>query len=241
MNWTNDDVLYRQIQAMLTRLGEHHTVSDILLPSSTCIFILESPHVQELKYGAPVAGASGATMSKHLFGPEYARFPLGRLVKKNADEVKNKPRLNRVGLLNVCNVPLQGSAYREAWVQQEFGEWLNDLATLRSSNQRDDYGNPRLNAIQAVLLDSLREKLLTLQSRSCTLVPCGRFAQKFFRLAQVSSPNWQVIHGVPHPSYNSWDRPQYANVVARVRDTLKFQTFGVKADENFKAHDAPQP
>ncbi|RIV17748.1 hypothetical protein D2Q93_14960 [Alicyclobacillaceae bacterium I2511] len=236
LNQTDPNVLYQETQKLLARLGEQYTVPDIITENSTCIFILESPHIQELQYGAPVAGASGATMSKHLFGPEYGRFPLGRLVKKNVEENKNRPRLNRIGLLNVCNVPLQGNAYKAAWVPQELGEWLRDLASLRTNNQRDNYGSPRLNAIQAVLLDNLRAKLVPLQSRNLSLVPCGRFAQKFFRLAQVSSPKWQVIQGVPHPSYNSWDRVQYAEVVAQVRETLKTQAFGDTSQEHLENH-----
>ncbi|MCL6597514.1 MAG: hypothetical protein K6T81_02095 [Alicyclobacillus macrosporangiidus] len=205
---------------VLSTLSASYEVPDILLPSSDLIFILESPHVQELKFGAPVSGPSGATMTKHLFGERYARFPLGRLVKKNADEAKNRPRLNRIGLMNVCNIPMQASAYPDPVVRREYREWLNALMYIRSNNQRDTYADPLYNEVQAVLVGGLRRKLERLQERPLTLVPCGRFAQKFLRLAAVESPHWQVIDGVPHPSYNSWDRPQYREVVARVRQVL---------------------
>lgn len=41
----------------------HHRfqVPDLFLPSATLMFLLESPHVQELKHGVPVAGTSGGT------------------------------------------------------------------------------------------------------------------------------------------------------------------------------------
>ncbi|MCL6517848.1 uracil-DNA glycosylase family protein [Alicyclobacillus sp.] len=205
---------------VLSELSVSYEVPDILLPSSDLIFILESPHVQELRFGAPVSGPSGATMTKHLFGERYARHALGRLVKKNADEGKNRPRLNRIGLMNVCNVPMQMSAYPDPEVRQTYRIWLEALMHIRSNNQRDVYPNALHNEVQSVLVDHLRAKLLALRDRPLTVVPCGRFAQKFFRLAAVRSERWRVIDGVPHPSYNSWDRPQYRNVVEQVRQAL---------------------
>lgn len=209
-----------QLEPVLTALRVQHTVPDIVLPTSTCIFILESPHVQELKYGAPVAGSSGLTMSRHLFGDRYGRFPLGLLVKQNAGEQTNRPRLNRIGLLNVSNVPLQRTAYHDPAVVSAHAGWLHAMEHVRANNQTDTYRDMAQMAVQDALATALRTKLEALRQRTCTLIPCGRFAQKFFRLAAVQSSNWTVIHDVPHPSYNSWDRAQYAGVIGRVQHAL---------------------
>jgi hypothetical protein len=214
MNGTDYQEQFRQVQRELLK---HYGVPDIILPTSRCIFILESPHIQELRYGAPVSGSSGATMTRHLFGERYARFPLGLLVKKNADEQKHRPSLDRIGLMNVSNIPMQGAAYRQAEVHKRYGEWLQALEYVRSNNQKDVYGDERLDAVQEVLVEELREKLMALQERPCVIVPCGRFAQKSFRLAAVRSEVWQVILDVPHPSYNSWDRPRYQDAIGRLR------------------------
>lgn len=203
------------------RLAENHFVPDIVSPTSSLIFILESPHVQELKYGAPVSGASGATMTKHLFGERYAKYPLGILVKKNADENRNRPRLNRIGLLNVSNIPLQAAAYQNLDVRHQYPDLIRAMEHVRTSNQTLLYREEPLNAMQDIFSESLRLKLTLLMDRTATLVPCGRFAQKFFRLAKVSSPQWTVIDGVPHPSYNSWDRPQYRDIIEKVKQTLE--------------------
>ncbi|MDQ0189602.1 hypothetical protein JI721_08970 [Alicyclobacillus cycloheptanicus] len=208
---------FEQVMAALLR---DYAVHDILHPAARLIFILESPHVQELKYGAPVSGPSGATMTRHLFGDDYAKFPLGRLVKKNVDDQVNRPRLSRIGLMNVCNVPLQSAAYPDPAVRQAYADWLRAMGTLRTSNQQDVYRDDAVNAVQAFLAASLRSKLLALTNRDCVFVPCGRFAQKFYRLAAVHRPNWTVIHGVPHPSYNAWDRAVYAPVIQRVQAAL---------------------
>ncbi|WP_249226718.1 hypothetical protein [Alicyclobacillus mengziensis] len=203
-------------QRLVAELKMKYEVQDILLPSSTLVFILESPHVQELEFGAPVSGTSGMTMTRHLFGPDYARFALGRLVKKNADEGKNRPRLNRIGLINVSNIPLQASAYQNKELIQQHKRWFDAMAIVRSENHRDTYPNPYCQAVQSVLVASLREKLRCLREDHLTIVPCGRFAQKFFRLTGQDCPNWSVINEVPHPSYNSWDRPRYRDAVDAV-------------------------
>ncbi|MBX5436232.1 MAG: hypothetical protein IRZ33_03345 [Alicyclobacillaceae bacterium] len=204
----------------ISELSQTYEVPDIILPTAGCVFLLESPHIQELKYRAPVAGASGATMTKHIFGDAYARFPLGLLVKKNAVEQKNRPRLNRIGLMNVCNIPMQRTAYRNADIVRRYGPLLSALEQLRTANHTDRFSDDGLNALQDVLVEHLREKLRRLQDRRLVLVPCGRFAQKFFRLAGVAGPNWTVLENVPHPSYNSWDRQQYQWVIAQLKQML---------------------
>ncbi len=212
--------LYEEYARVARELAQTYRVPDILSPETRLVFVLESPHVQELKFGAPVSGPSGATMTKHLFGDDYARYPLGRLVKKNADDKVHRPRLDRIGLMNVCNIPMQAAAYDNQEVVETYGRWMQAMATLRSSNQTDQYRDKHVEAVQAVLVHSLRRKLQSLIGRPLTLVPCGRFAQKFFRLAGVHSPGWIVIDGVPHPSYNSWDRAQYQDVIGRVCQVL---------------------
>lgn len=204
----------------LQGLSEHFQVPDLLTPQTQLVFLLESPHVQELKYGAPVSGPSGATMTKHLFGDEYAKFPLGRLLIHNLDNQVHRPRLDALGLMNVCNVPMQGSAYGPSPIREEHKDMITALEYIRSNNQRDVYSETLYNEVQQVILGDLQKRLEALRQRSITFVPCGRFAQKFYRLADVSSPHWNTIHDVPHPSYNSWDRARYAVPVAQVQQAF---------------------
>lgn len=205
----------RRFEAIFDELGERFYVKSWVTERSKLIFVLESPHVQEVKYGAPVSGASGATMSKHLFGPEYNK-PLGRLVMKNIEEQKRRPALDVIGLMNICGIPMQRKAYGEPNLVQTYNQFFDVLEGVRQGNQRDVYNNESWNVMQSVILERFRERLSKYKEHECTLVPCGRFAQKFFRLAGVASDNWQVIDDVPHPSYNSWDRPRYRPAVERV-------------------------
>jgi hypothetical protein len=198
-------------------LARNYLVQDIVTEHSEFLFLLESPHVQELKYGAPVSGSSGASMTKHLYGDKYEKYPLGILIKKNRDEHLNRPSLNKVGLMNVCQIPMQAAAYQDPGVHERYGEFFKVLEGVRSTNHKLVYPNPVWNVVQEIIVESLRKKLEKLTGRRLVIVPCGRFAQKFFRLAGVQSPLWQVIDGVPHPSYNGWSKSEYAAAIQRLK------------------------
>lgn len=203
-------------EEVFDQLGERFYVKSWVSEESKVIFILESPHVQELKYGAPVSGSSGATMSKHLFGPAFNK-PLGRLVIKNMEEHKNRPSLNAIGLMNVCGIPMQRKAYGDPEVMEKYRDFFDVLEGVRQGNQKDVYKVEAWNAMQDVILRRFQERLARQFGKECTMVPCGRFAQKFFRLASMVSDSWQVIDDVPHPSYNSWDRERYKPAIRQVQ------------------------
>lgn len=199
-------------------LADRYEVQGVITPKTKLIFILESPHVAEVKHGVPVAGPSGATMSKKLFGEEYGN-PLGLLLQKQLEESKDRPSLDVVGLLNVCNIPMQKRPYKKEDIDQSNG-FLNHLETIRTSNQKSQFKNENLNDVQNFILSKFRERLEALVDRELTIVPCGRFAQKFFKLANVSSQKWTIVEEVPHPSYNSWSRERYQTPVNNVIQEL---------------------
>ena len=49
--------------AIIEQLSKKYSVKPIIPDTASFIFILESPHIQELKHSAPVAGSSGKTMA----------------------------------------------------------------------------------------------------------------------------------------------------------------------------------
>ncbi|KMM38560.1 uracil-DNA glycosylase family protein [Guptibacillus hwajinpoensis] len=199
-------------------LANRYEVQGVITPNTKLIFILESPHIAEIKHGVPVAGPSGATMSKKLFGEEYGK-PLGLLLQKQLEESKDRPSLDVVGLLNVCNIPMQKRPYEKEDIEQSNG-FLNHLETIRISNQKSQFKDENLNNVQSFILSKFQHRLESLVDRELTIVPCGRFAQKFFKLANVSSQKWTVVEEVPHPSYNSWSRERYQTPVNNVIQEL---------------------
>ncbi|MCA0988173.1 uracil-DNA glycosylase family protein [Guptibacillus algicola] len=200
------------------RLAERYRVETYIKPSSRLIFILESPHIAEVKYGVPVAGASGATMAKKLFGQEYNK-PLGLLLKKHDEDETDRPSLDAIGLLNVCNIPMQKRPYDQKDIESAKA-LLERFEVIRKYNHKDAFKDEELNKVQSFILSKFRERLNKLTDVEVTFVPCGRFAQKFFRLADVTSEKWTIIEGVPHPSYNSWSRERYEEPVSNVIEAL---------------------
>lgn len=214
------DSIREGIEDVFEDLERRFYVDSALTKDSKVIFVLESPHIQELQYGAPVSGRSGATMSKHLFGPDYNK-PLGRLIKKNMDDEKRRPSLNVLGLMNICGIPMQRAAYKDQAVTDRYTDFFDRLEGVRQANQKDRFKDENWQTMQDVILDRFRVRLVHEKERVCTFVPCGRFAQKFFRLADIHSDNWQVIDEVPHPSYNSWDRDRYQIAVEQVKQAFQ--------------------
>lgn len=201
--------------SIIEKLSEKYSVQPILPESATFIFILESPHVHELKYRAPVAGSSGKTMASILLGKSIDK-PLGLLVKQNIELGNPYETLNKIGIMNVSNIPLQRKAYASHLVQQyEF--FFQMLEKLRTSNHRIKYSSNDLNDLQNVLLTRFNQQLKRLIDRNCTLVPCGRFAQKFLNLSTIRDKKWNIIYDVPHPSYNSWNQKRYQQKITELQ------------------------
>jgi hypothetical protein len=185
-------------------IAAEYRVPDLLPDNARIVFLLESPHTQELLHGVPVAGLSGGSMAKHLLG---VSGKLGVVVKSD-------PERYGIGLMNVCPIPMQTNAYADTSVQPAaHGAFFPVLEGLRASRKKglelSDW-----NELQALILDNLRTRLRALVDRSLLFVPCGAFAQKYFELADVRSPNWRIVPDVPHPSFNNWDKERYRETIA---------------------------
>lgn len=198
-------------------LAVQFRVRDVVPSSATFLFLLESPHIQELRYGAPVCGASGAAMTQHLFGDAYGHVALGILVGQKVEQRTSSLAIQRVGLMNVCPIPMQRIAYGNSALAEEHAALLSILGHLRTAGGSVAYRDEDWSIVQEILVESLQKRLQALSNRTLVIVPCGRFAQKFFGLANVSSKHWTVLSDVPHPSYNNWSKPAYQSVVTRLQ------------------------
>lgn len=208
----------------IKEISKKHEVKSFIPDQANFIFILESPHTAELKYHIPVAGRSGATMSKHLLGEDFKQ-PLGILLKKNAQAGYVNEKLNKIGLLNVSQIPLQRKAYTDEETIERYASFISKLEKIRTSNETTTYSSDDLNEVQAALVFNFKKRLKELSNRKCTLIPCGRFSQKFFELANLTSPHWSVIKEVPHPSYNSWSRERYSLKISQLKKAFHCSSF----------------
>ncbi|MBW3698535.1 hypothetical protein EK599_22935 [Vibrio sp. T187] len=150
-------------------------IEDLSHQNSDAIFILESPHTQEIKAGYPAAGETGLNMSKVLFNKEQ---PLGELVKKRAILPI------RLSILNCSRIPLQSSCYVGEQLPPKLVDFLRiqsifDPSVQRQKNQikeilRSEIGLNALNSFELRLHASIQ------MSQKAKVVVCGVIAQCFF-------------------------------------------------------------
>lgn len=207
------------LHEIIEKLSETYSIQPIIPNTATFIFILESPHIQELKYQAPVAGPSGKTMAAKLLGEVYNQ-PLGLLIKQNVESGNTDERLRKIGVMNVSNIPLQRKGYDDETLLRRYESFFDLLEKLRTANQKTTYASKQMNELQHVLLSRFNVQLEKLLDRKCTIIPCGRFAQKFLKLSTVSGKEWTIVHDVPHPSYNSWNQAKYKQKIAELQQAF---------------------
>lgn len=225
-------------QKPFVELCEHYRVPDYVNRETKFLFLLESPHVKELHVGAPVCGSSGATMSRHLLGDAYRGVPLGRLVQAHdkartvhgttvASPIRSdlatadlcetdRSLIARIGLMNVCPIPMQQTAYPDASVLVTHSDLLTRLSALRLASQRALLKNPELAMLRTLIVTSLYDRLARLTDQPLTIVACGHFARTYLQLTNLQSPSWTFFADIPHPSFNNWSKSNYTAAVTRL-------------------------
>ncbi|WNB90260.1 uracil-DNA glycosylase family protein [Bacillus sp. NEB1478] len=200
------------IEKFFQEAKSNFQVNDIRTKYSKVLFVLESPHKEELKYGVPLAGLSGRSMAKVLFKAEHIE-PMGKYLDKEKETV--------YAIVNVCPFPLQKSAYPEEFVHR-FTDELNLAESVRTSSAkifRDKYKAE----FHAMVLQDFKLRLLKDITDDTVIVPCGKFAEKYVDKLQLNE-RYKIISGVPHPSYNSWTKERYKDVIDQVRHEGKLKT-----------------
>jgi len=180
-------------------------VDDLLDFNTKIIFVLESPHTQEVKNGYPVAGKSGKDMSKTLFEDENLKtISFGKLIYEK--------QISGFGILNVSNIPLQKSAYKN-----QDDEIFRDFELIRQ--------NPKLRKKECLLNNTIR----TIQSdfknrlelhKDKKIVLCGAFVQNIFKVT-FPHANFKDIIEVPHPSFNNWTKKKYEQNIQELLEFIK--------------------
>jgi len=181
---------------------EDYVVDDLVYKDTKVIFVLESPHTQEIKNGYPVAGKSGVDMSLVLFGLSE---PFGKLIYEK--------KLKYLGLLNVSNLPLQKSAY-----QNPHAKVLEFFETIRQNPKPRKNKNTPINLVIDKILANFKARLEKHKDKKVVL--CGRFAQSAFDVVFEDSEFVDVLR-VPHPSFNNWRKLKYQDVVQKLKEFVK--------------------
>jgi len=175
---------------------EKYIVEDITKPfNPKIIFILESPHNDEVKNGYPVAGRSGVDMAEFMrIGNEG----------KSLGEIAKSDTSFGINIINVCKVPLQPTSGLEI----EYKEIVDKLDGIIRTGYKS-FGkhnkNKDFNDIEEIILRDFKDRYEKINSNNSTLIViCGEFSKTYFdALKKENKLKGKVIY-VPHPSRNKW-------------------------------------
>lgn len=206
------------LKSYYEELKNKYKVLNLMNEHKKVIFILESPHVDELKNNAPVAGLSGKAMTKTLFKDEKTALGI---------KIKAEPE-NKIGIMNICNIPMQRAAYVEEEVVKKYGtinleknsHFFDAIEKIRTATKAK-YKNEEQNTLQEYIMQDFREEMEKLKDRELLIIPCGKTAEKFFEIADVSSDKWEVFDSVPHPSFGNWSKKKYEDKIKEMKEKIK--------------------
>ncbi|MEA3371300.1 MAG: hypothetical protein U9Q40_08155 [Campylobacterota bacterium] len=197
---------------MLYESLSDYFVNDLVYEDSEIVFVLESPHTQEVKNGYPVAGKSGNDMSKILFGLDES---FGKLIYEK--KIKN------IAIVNVCNYPLQKSAYIGVPKLELGNEGCpemckeGDIEFFEKIRQ-----NPKLRKHDRVGINAVIEPMMSdfvsrvKKHKDKKIVLCGNFAGAAFD-SVLDETQFKKVLRVPHPSFNNWKKEKYKEVIEELK------------------------
>jgi len=190
----------------------HFVVNDINTDDSSFVFILESPHTNELKEGYPLAGESGIDAANFLGLTDsnyknLAGVSLGEIAKKNNCGIN---------IINICRVPLKLTTKAKAYYQnyENSTEYLECIKSLtRIKNGFESFGNHNesyLNDIEEQILTCFATRLSSIAPNDSVtnIIVCGKFAEKYYKKPSLKCRMPKGCYRtfiVPHPSRDLWE------------------------------------
>jgi uracil-DNA glycosylase len=185
---------------MLYENLKEYFVDDLIFEDTEVIFVLESPHTQEVRDGYPVAGKSGVDMSQVLLHQDEA---FGKLIFTQ--------KVKKIGILNVSNYPLQHSAYTHLFKDIEF------FPKIRQNPKQRKYDKLGINTSVIKIMQNFQQRLALHKDK--TIVLCGNFAQEAFA-TKFQEEDFKKILKVPHPSFNNWKKERYKESIEILKQEL---------------------
>lgn len=198
------------------KLRRYH-IPDLVFGSGIrVVLILESPDIEEVRSGFPLAGRSGKDVLKKLDEWELLRRhvaagdSIGRLLYRGD--------VRWLGVMNVSWLPLQGKAYRVEDRGVGVDLLLRGFSQIRgvkADRPLPHRQRTHTQSIQEVIVCDFIARLRQILHRFATpplIIPCGRFAKVLLDTARLVG-NMEVHSEIsdipepgfiPHPSYKQW-------------------------------------
>jgi hypothetical protein len=199
-------------------------VPNVDVDGAKVVFVLESPHIEEVAHGYPAAGATGRTMSAHLLGRSDIPFGLVARERRLVDVLK-LARDVPYSIMNVSREPLQAVAYTMNGLSTPAG--IDARTELRDSLVRNGtlstvHRDDRLNQLKQELYSQFRAECRKLQDKT-VVVPCGKFARAFTHslLAErgFAAKLELFPYDLPHPARRGWNSVS-PSIVTSLRQLL---------------------
>lgn len=198
-----------------------HRVPDLVPPDDVAcelVFVLESPHIDELRTGIPLSGSTGKSALKFLNPngqPPEALGPFVASLHARGDF--------RIAIINASPVPLQEKAFNGHRSPPNLGpsDW-NLLKTIQAS-QKDDVSNLSTTAEQEtnqMLQPGLQARLTRLTiAKNANIFLAGIFVQRTWAL--LTAPPLQTTLAIPHPSNGWWTRTRRKKWISNLSELRK--------------------
>lgn len=169
------------------------------------LLVMESPHIDELRTGLPLAGDAGQRALAFLLPTGRPPEALGPYVSTlhARDDV-------RIGILNACPVPLQSRAFtrhRLAPVLSQ-SDWalLEEVRSHRASTIAA-LPTPTVKRANILLLPGLQSRMASVNlSPNAMIFIAGNFVHRTW--ASLVAPPKRRVLSIPHPSNGWWSRTE---------------------------------
>jgi hypothetical protein len=192
---------------------ERYFISDLArnLPETRYVLVLESPHTDEVNSGYPLAGSAGKNIAEILCDDKSTAY---------GKKLSEDPKLG-IGIMNVCQIPMQFSAYCYRDLQELSTSNLIDLAIIfhiRASIQTKTFEKPpkikhcpdRHEYMLNKIKDSLKARLPPSEVK---IISCGHVASSFLNFCE-RNPTISIRH--PGRPLKQTDK----NILKYLKDTL---------------------
>lgn len=183
---------------------EKYRVNDSIIEATSVklALLLESPYKEEVKHGAPIAGKSGLSVTRHFtryihaFSDWDSRTPFG---------IQHRARKSsQIAIINCSNLPLDMKTYGPELDPREL-RLVEVFDRIRRGFKTAKWGDPERLPELKTIIDDLDHRLTRLPATTLVTL-CGDFAEHMFNLCPKASATFKTIK-TPHPSFNLWARP----------------------------------
>lgn len=175
-------------------------VEEFSNPDSEYVFILESPHNDEVESGYVACGRSGKSMAKVL----------GISQDKSLGELLKTTNRKDISVLNISCAPLQKVKSKKIRVKDRV---IKDIQRVREKDfkNKEEYLKKRwhiqLKEFEKFILQDFTKRMSPLINtpEKKTIIVCGNFAKAYFKAFLEETPlSFKKVLYVPHPSRNQW-------------------------------------